>query len=170
MKIQSAFWKVCLVSLVLVGSGFAEGSKRLESPDHKLVAAQITNPERLAIFRTIKGKECCTDTFNLNSNEIVTMGWSPDSRFLILTTRSTQGHSPWHYPAYAYSSLDNTFRSIDEDTDLGSVVDPVFTFVSPNRASFKVVDPKIGWANMTPRVAHWKLGTWVKKSPNPPKQ
>jgi len=173
MKIQSAFWKVCLVSLVLVGSGYAAESIRVLSPDHKLVAGQITNPERLAIYKIIRGKEQFTGIFDLDGKEIVRMKWSPDSKFLILTTRYTQGHSPWHYPAYAYCLSDNTLRSIDKDTDLGDVTDPFFSFTGHHKVVFKVIDPKVGWANMEPRVSEWKTGTWVKKSqvtPSEPSQ
>ena len=41
MKIQSAFWKVCLVSIVMVGSGYAEDPKELVALKRKFGCVKI---------------------------------------------------------------------------------------------------------------------------------
>ncbi len=58
------------------------------------------------------------------------IAWSPDSRFLVLTTVSAGGHSPWHYETYVYAASDRTLRYADEVT--GLVLRPGFSFVGPH--------------------------------------
>src|ERR1041385_6868912 len=39
--------------------------------------------------------------------------WSPDSKFLLFTTASSGGHSPWHFKTYVYSVADQSFRDVE---------------------------------------------------------
>lgn len=57
--------------------------------------------------------------------------WSPDSQFLVMTTDSAGGHSPWHFESFVYSVKDRTLRQIDPA--VGPVIRPTFTFVSSHR-------------------------------------
>jgi hypothetical protein len=154
---------VALLTLLVCGSTFGEEKPlRVEAPDHLLVAEQLFQPTGLAIYRIDQRKEDRIGIFDLGENEIVRMKWSPNSKFLVFTTSNSRGHSPWHFPAYIYSVSDHSLRSIDKETNLGSVVDPSFTFKQSNSVVFKVVDPSIGYANEQPKEAEWKLGDWVK--------
>jgi hypothetical protein len=56
--------------------------------------------------------------------------WSPDSRYLVITTVSLGGHSPWHYPSYLYCADDRSLRYMDDV--IGLVVSQNFTFVGPH--------------------------------------
>jgi hypothetical protein len=56
--------------------------------------------------------------------------WSPDSKFIALTTTSSGGHSPWHYTTYVFSVADR--RIVCADDTIGSVVSPEFTFKAPH--------------------------------------
>jgi hypothetical protein len=58
--------------------------------------------------------------------------WSPDSKFLLFTTASSAGHSPWHAAAFLFCMADNSFR--DVDAAIGSVVSPKFRFEPPDIA------------------------------------
>jgi dipeptidyl aminopeptidase/acylaminoacyl peptidase len=39
--------------------------------------------------------------------------WSPDSQFLLFTTVSSGGHSPWHVNTYLYCAADKSFRDVE---------------------------------------------------------
>jgi dipeptidyl aminopeptidase/acylaminoacyl peptidase len=39
--------------------------------------------------------------------------WSPDSRFLLFTTASSGGHSPWHFNTYVFCVADKSFRDVE---------------------------------------------------------
>jgi hypothetical protein len=62
--------------------------------------------------------------------------WSPDSRFLVLTTTSSGGHSPWHYTTYVLSIARRQIVSPDEK--IGPIVSPEFAFKSPDTVVLEV--------------------------------
>jgi hypothetical protein len=67
------------------------------------------------------------------------IAWSPDSKFLVFTTDSSGGHSPWHSKAFLYSAPDRSFRFMDES--IGSVLNPgEFHFEPPDIAVMGVQD------------------------------
>ena len=39
--------------------------------------------------------------------------WSPDSKFLLFTTASSGGHSPWHFNTYVFCAADKSFRDVE---------------------------------------------------------
>jgi dipeptidyl aminopeptidase/acylaminoacyl peptidase len=48
--------------------------------------------------------------------------WSPDSQFLLFTTASSGGHSPWHFNTYVFCAADKSFRDVATalDTTVGA--------------------------------------------------
>jgi hypothetical protein len=68
--------------------------------------------------------------FSLGDRAGVRAQWSPDSRYLVITTASLGGHSPWHFNTYLYCSEDHTLRYMDDL--VGPVTSPTFTFVGPH--------------------------------------
>lgn len=58
--------------------------------------------------------------------------WSPDSKFLLFTTTSWGGHSPWYTPAFLFCVADKSFRNVD--AAIGSVVGGEFQFEPPDIA------------------------------------
>ena len=39
--------------------------------------------------------------------------WSPNSQFLLFTTVSSGGHSPWHVNTYVFCAADKSFRDVE---------------------------------------------------------
>jgi hypothetical protein len=60
------------------------------------------------------------------------MRWSPDSKFLLFTTASSGGHSPWHSRTFVFCMADKSFR--DVEAAVGSVLSPKFHFEPPDVA------------------------------------
>ena len=61
------------------------------------------------------------------------MRWSPDSQFLLFTTASSGGHSPWHFKTFLFCVADRSFRNVEDMTG-GSVEAPDFHFEPPDIA------------------------------------
>jgi len=87
--------------------------------------------------------------------------WSPDSRFLVMTTVSAGGHSPWHFKAYVYGVEDGSLRYMDDV--IGLVVAADFEFVGPHTAAMKIAgeggpgvdfeNPKLMTVDLTKQIA-----------------
>ena len=67
------------------------------------------------------------------------IAWSPDSKFLVMTTYSAGGHSPWHDMSYVYCVDDKSLRYMDDV--IGLVVDAKFKFVGPHTVEMKIPGP-----------------------------
>jgi hypothetical protein len=70
--------------------------------------------------------------------------WSPDSKYCVFTTVNAQGHSPWAFTPYVFSTgrfstTRHGFRRLDDDV-VGSVTDPDFQFAPPDTVIFRVLD------------------------------
>jgi dipeptidyl aminopeptidase/acylaminoacyl peptidase len=66
--------------------------------------------------------------------------WSPDSQFLLFTTASSGGHSPWHFKTFAFCAADKSFR--DVETASGAPVGAAeFQFEPPDIALLKLHQP-----------------------------
>ena len=62
--------------------------------------------------------------------------WTADSRFLVLTTVSSGGHSPWHFMTYVFSVAAK--RVVCLDDVMGPVVDSDFKLEDPHSATFQI--------------------------------
>ena len=69
---------------------------------------------------------------NFLGSRISHMRWSPDSKFLLFTTASSGGHSPWHSRTFVFCMADKSFR--DVEPAVGSVMSPKFHFEPPDVA------------------------------------
>ncbi len=65
--------------------------------------------------------------------------WSPDSQFLLFTTTSSGGHSPWHFNTYAFCAADKSFRDVESAAG-GSVGAGEFRFEPPDIAVLRLHD------------------------------
>ena len=65
--------------------------------------------------------------------------WSPDSKFLLFTTASSGGHSPWHFKTFLYRASDKTFRDVEGITG-GGVIAAEFHFEPPDVAVLTIHD------------------------------
>ena len=110
------------------------------SPDGRLLALSFENADndgtRVAIFAISNAIENQIAQHFFAQRLIAHAAWSPDSKFLLFTTKDARGHSAWHYAAFVFSLLDKSFHKLDED--IGDVVEPKFDFEAPNKAILTV--------------------------------
>ena len=66
--------------------------------------------------------------------------WSPDSRFLLFTTASSGGHSPWHFKTFVFCVEDKSFRDVEPAAG-GPVGASEFHFEPPDIAVLGLYDP-----------------------------
>jgi hypothetical protein len=66
--------------------------------------------------------------------------WSPDSQFLLFTTASSGGHSPWHFKTFVFCTVDKSFRDV-ESAASGSIGAADFDFEPPDVALLKLHQP-----------------------------
>lgn len=85
------------------------------------------------------------------------MAWSPDSRFLVITTTSSGGHSAWHFPAYVFCVADKSLRPLDDV--IGNVTSPEFHFEPPN---VLVASVQAGEDSKTRKIALAKVPSLTK--------
>jgi hypothetical protein len=114
------------------------------SPGHDLFAATRLIPDQVYIQRhNLDGVAVAVFRGGFQSGTVVArhdfrgrvishIEWSPDSKFLLFTTASSGGHSPWHTAAFLFCASDNSFR--DVEPAIGSVVSPEFRFEPPDIA------------------------------------
>ena len=65
--------------------------------------------------------------------------WSPDSKFLLFTTASSGGHSPWHFKTFLFCAADKSFRDVETAAG-GTVGAPDFRFDPPDIAVLRPHD------------------------------
>ena len=122
---------------------------RGSSPDDVLFAATRLIPDpvyiqrgdldgvAVAVFRVEGGEQpTLTARRDFQGRVISYIEWSPDSKFLLFTTASSAGLSPWHSAAFLFCTADNSFR--DVDAAIGDVVSPRFRFEPPDIAIMEV--------------------------------
>lgn len=73
---------------------------------------------------------------------ITKIQWSPDSRFLVMTTSSSGGHSPWHFKSYVICVDDGSMHYMDDV--IGSVLAPEFDFKGKHSVQMTVHDISTG--------------------------
>jgi hypothetical protein len=116
------------------------------SPDHKFEATQriMPDPDRLwdtdsdtarLFVRSLTGSNAGSHVAYDLPRLIAQIMWSPDSRYLVMTTVSAGGHSPWHFNAYVYSVADDSLRDMDDV--IGLVVAPDIKFAGPHTVIMK---------------------------------
>jgi hypothetical protein len=119
---------------------------KAESPDGSYLAATRRIPDstyiwredlddfRLVVFPLEPGSDHNTGKLYFSRDFAgrvpAQVQWSPSSRFLVLTTTSSGGHSPWHYTTFVVSLANRKVVSPDET--YGPVVAPAIAFKSPN--------------------------------------
>ena len=117
------------------------GCQGADSPDHQLRACVVEvgkfppplNESRVDIHDT-SGKVVASRNFGSPKGDqgrsVVHSAWTPDSNFFVFSTRSSGGHSPWHWNTYFYSRKKNTFSLLDDT--IGAVIKPDFTVKAPD--------------------------------------
>lgn len=117
---------------------FTAATRRL--PDKAYVWRNDLDGFRLVVFPLDPGPDKNTGKLYFSRDFAervpVRIQWSPNSRFLVLTTTSSGGHSPWHYTTYVLSVSRRQVVSPDES--LGPIVSPEFAFKSPDTVVLEV--------------------------------
>jgi hypothetical protein len=76
------------------------------------------------------------DGFRLEIFPIEEVKWTADSKFLVFTTESSGGHSPWHSTTYVFSVSDKKIVCLDDV--IGPVVDSDFKLEGAHTGTFKI--------------------------------
>jgi hypothetical protein len=126
----------------------AEATKKV-SPDGSLRAVvRVTcDPERpehedddsfhLYVFSQETGEMRCSIDCP-SRRRVDRMQWSPDSRFLVLTTSSCGGHSPVNENTYVYCREDESLRTLSHYRPRSRVTSPEIGFAGDNIALLEV--------------------------------
>lgn len=133
-----------LLFILALAPVLAHADQKFASPDGRLVAniQQLKNGE---IYVTLEKGQKVLAELNLLSQDaehgrtLAKAAWSKDSRFFVLTTESSGGHSPWHNQAYFYAAASETFRSIDERSG-DAVASTDFTLDAADMLHFQKYD------------------------------
>lgn len=110
-----------------------------EIPDEELVKRQDLNGCRIDIFAFERGLKKVFAHKKLSRRIVAHMAWSPDSQYLVFSTTSSGGHSPWHFNTYVFSVSAKQFQSIDDL--VGPVISRDFSFKAPDIIQLQVRAP-----------------------------
>ena len=160
----SFFFLLTLVTIVSVCADDSSvvsqnGDWQADSPDQKLFAALAVEPWEQMIWRKDYGTgllEVVNITpagggysaglpvpgygqykcFKLPARTGLKAQWSPDSRYLVVTTASLDGHSPWQIETLVYCADDKTLRLANKV--VGLVISPDFKFIGPHTVELKI--------------------------------
>src|SRR5260370_25730727 len=101
------------------------GCSGTDSPDHQLRACVVEvgkfppplNESRVDI-RDTSGRLVASRNFGSPKGDqgrsVVHSAWTPDSNFFVFSTRSSAGHSPWHWNTYFYIRKKNKLAVLNE--------------------------------------------------------
>jgi len=74
--------------------------------------------ESLVVIRSYKGETLNSKNLSsprgMNGRYVVTAKWSPDSQYLVFSTASSGGHSPWSFPIWVYGRKQNAFVALSD--------------------------------------------------------
>jgi hypothetical protein len=171
--------KIFLILFFMGGSCLtAEETKELwssDSPDNRWFAAirRVPDPDliwrqnfddtQLVIFDTTNPEFRKRTAQHLIGGRLINnIEWSPDSRFLVFTTSSTEGHSPWHYHTFVFCVDDQKVRYMD--SVVGTVISPNIEFENPDVVILGILDSSLGDdAQENPKKVKVPLGATFKK-------
>jgi len=68
--------------------------------------------------------------------------WSDDGQFLVFSTTSSGGHSPWNSRTYIFSTERSEFLSVDDAT--AAATSPDFSFVDASHLEIETLKAKAG--------------------------
>jgi hypothetical protein len=147
-----AVLRVAFLFSAVAARGESQDSTTATSPDKKHFAATRRTPDdeyiwkpdldytRLVIFTLKRGDELerIYARREIGGRLVAQLRWSPDSKYLVITTTSSGGHSPYHFKAYVFCVADRSLRYMDDVTD--TVLAPDFSFEPPDIAVMTVAD------------------------------
>jgi hypothetical protein len=141
--------------LLFVGSAYADDSSGIwtsESPDQHFFAAtrEIPSGDDILLWKTeFDGSRLVVVERGADSNDgkleftytfarrlIEQAKWTPDSEYIVFTTSSSGGHSPWHSNSFVFSVADKKLASVDDA--VGLVVSPDVSIEASHIATFGI--------------------------------
>ena len=111
-----------------------------QMPDDEYIWKPDLDYTRLVIFALKSGEELgrLYARHDIGGRLVAELRWSPDSKFVVLTTTSSGGHSPYRFDAFVFCIADKSLRRMDSVT--GTVLDSAFHFEEPDVAVMTVRD------------------------------
>ena len=125
--------RLCLILLIFI----LECAAATDQAEVRTIAADefiayilpVGNEDRIAIRRYEPRDLAELSLFssdNQHGGRIEEIKWSEDRKYLVFSTSSSGGHSPWHFPTYVFSTERWAFVLIDDT--LPAVADKSFSF------------------------------------------
>ncbi len=97
---------------------------RFENPlagkDYIATFSRSTNPKSKAEATVISIKDKSGTTIlekELPKQDAQSARWTDDGKFLLITARNSEGHSPWRYAVYVYSANAREVRSRSDENE-----------------------------------------------------
>ncbi len=102
-----------------------------------------------------------------NGGHIENIQWSKGGKFLVFSTSSSGGHSPWNSRSYAFSTERWSFLVLDDV--IAPVTSPVFTFTDASHLEIEVLEsPSAGADEGKKQVIDLDVLPW--KTPKIPEE
>lgn len=145
---------------------------KAESPDHHWFAATRRIPDddwiwrsdgdgfRLVIFAHEEDGTLSDGAWakaEVSLRQVTGLAWSPDSKFIVITTESSGGHSPTYLKSYVFCMADKSLRYIDPDVIDHGIVAPEIDFEAPDIAILQVFDHEDDQQEDDPKTRPVKL-------------
>jgi len=141
VKIQAIAAIILLSASVL----FAQSEpKTVFSPNNAYFAAVRSVADMTSIWKTDldgfrlvvlprKSSDTLGDVYfkaDVPTRTVVKFQWSPDSQYLVMSTVSSDGHSPWNFETFVFSVADKSLRCMDDL--VGPITSSDFHFELPS--------------------------------------
>ena len=121
---------IVVLAISACAGAFAQQEVRIvAADDFKAYILPVGSEDRIAI-RCPSPKNLAElslfSTDGQHGGHIQQITWSDDHKYLVFTTTSSGGHSPWHFPTYVFSTERWAFLLIDDS--LPAIADKSFSF------------------------------------------
>ncbi len=145
---------------------------KAESPDHHWFAATRRIPDddwiwrgdedgfRLVIFAHEEDGTLSDRAWakaEVGYREVTGLAWSPDSKFIVITTQSSGGHSPTYFKSYVFCMADKSLRYLDPAIIGNGIVAAEIDFEAPDVAILEVFDRDVDQQADDPKTRPVKL-------------
>jgi hypothetical protein len=87
-----------------------------------------------------RGEFSMTSKTGANGRYVLKGEWSPDSKFFVFSTFSSEAHSSWNFRTFVYSVDSDNFLSLDDKIKL--VTDEGFRLTPPHILKVQTLNPK----------------------------
>lgn len=147
---------------------FAQPEVRIfTKDDFKAYILPVDSEDRIAIRRPSPkdlAELSLLSTDSQHGGHIEQITWSDDHKYLVFTTTSSGGHSPWHFPTYVFSTDSWAFLLIDDS--LPAITDKSFSFTDSSHITVQTLrDPEAESDDRVSTTIDLDALPWNKKKP-----